>query len=80
MTRSGTPESQFATKWKVAKACARCRRLKTKCIFEDPTYDSCHRCYGLGIKCSVEEDPTAETYKRRSQQKSPPKWLPKSRN
>lgn len=71
MTRSGTPESQFATKWKVAKACARCRRLKTKCIFEDPTYDSCHRCYGLGIKCSVEEDPTAETYKRRSQQKKP---------
>lgn len=67
MMKSGTPESQFATKWKVAKACARCHRLKSKCIFEDPTYDSCRRCYALGIKCSVDEDPTADNAKRRNQ-------------
>lgn len=67
MKRSGTPESQFATKWKVAKACARCHRLKSKCIYEDPTYSSCRRCYALGIKCSVDEDPTADNARRRNQ-------------
>lgn len=70
MMKSGTPESQFATKWKVAKACARCHRLKSKCIFEDPSYDLCRRCYALGIKCSVDEDPTADNAKRRSQPKT----------
>lgn len=69
MMKSTTPESQFATKWKVAKACARCHRLKSKCIYEDPTYESCRRCYALGIKCSVDEDPTANNAKRRNYQK-----------
>lgn len=66
MTKTSTSESQFATKWKVAKACARCHRLKSKCIYEDPTYASCRRCYALGIKCSVDEDPTAENARRRN--------------
>lgn len=71
MTKSGDSESLFATKWKVARACARCHRLKTKCIFEDPTYDSCQRCYYLGLKCSVEVDPTAESATRRNSKKKP---------
>ncbi|OVF09371.1 putative molybdopterin synthase sulfur carrier subunit [Clavispora lusitaniae] len=58
-------ENDFASKWKVAKACARCHRLKSKCVYEDPTYSSCKRCYDLGIKCSADEDPTAETARRR---------------
>lgn len=58
--------SPFASKWRVAKACARCHRLKSKCVFEDPTYASCQRCYLLKVKCSVDEDPTAETNRRRS--------------
>lgn len=60
---------QFAAKWRVVKACARCHRLKSKCVYEDPTYSSCRRCYELGVKCSVDEDPTAENARRRNNTK-----------
>lgn len=58
-------EEEFSQRWRVARACARCHRLKSKCIYEDPTYSSCRRCYDLGVKCSVDEDPTANDAKKR---------------
>lgn len=63
---SANPPGMFAEKWRVARACARCHRLKSKCVYEDPSYDLCKRCYSLGIKCLVEEDPTARSAKRRA--------------
>ncbi|PVH20330.1 hypothetical protein CXQ85_002117 [Candidozyma haemuli] len=58
-------EDQFSSKWRVAKACARCHRLKSKCVYEDPTFKTCKRCFNLGLKCSVDEDPTAVNARKR---------------
>lgn len=71
MAKATSAESLFATKWKVARACARCRRVKTKCTFDDPSYDSCGSCYRLGIMCSLEVDPTAKSASRRNSKKKP---------
>lgn len=58
-------EDQFSSKWRVAKACARCHRLKSKCVYEDPTFKTCKRCFNLGLKCSIDEDPTAVNARKR---------------
>lgn len=58
-------QDQFSSKWRVAKACARCHRLKSKCVYEDPTFKTCKRCFNLGLKCSVDEDPTAVNARKR---------------
>lgn len=50
----------FASKWRLVKSCARCHRLKVKCIFEDPTYSTCVRCFSIGVECSPHHDPTAK--------------------
>lgn len=65
--QTAPPESlQFSQRWRVARACARCHRLKSKCIYEDPAYSSCRRCFDLGVRCSVDEDPTAYEARKRS--------------
>ncbi|KAL6449680.1 pbcR Transcription factor pbcR [Candida maltosa Xu316] len=51
---------KFAAKWRLTRACARCRRLKMKCSFEDPSFKSCVRCFQSGIECSMDVDPTAQ--------------------
>lgn len=58
-------DHDFAEKWRVKKACARCHRLKIKCVYEDPSYKACRRCFNQNLACSVEEDPTAPTAKKR---------------
>lgn len=63
-------EDQFASKWRIAKACARCHRLKSKCVYEDPTFQTCKRCFNLRLKCSVDEDPTAITARKRKHTRS----------
>ncbi|KAM9914240.1 hypothetical protein OXX69_000833 [Metschnikowia pulcherrima] len=59
------PPTEFAERWRVARACARCRRLKSKCVYESPAHQTCKRCFSLKLKCSVEADPTAPAAKRR---------------
>ncbi|OBA21303.1 hypothetical protein METBIDRAFT_42157 [Metschnikowia bicuspidata var. bicuspidata NRRL YB-4993] len=61
----------FAQRWRAARACARCHRLKSRCVYEDPEHASCRRCYALEIACSVEADPTAQTARRRPAMKLP---------
>lgn len=52
-----------ARRWRVVRACARCHRLKSKCIYETP--DSCERCLKQKVLCSLYEDPTAKIAKKR---------------
>lgn len=68
-TRSATtpePFSDFASRWRQVKACARCHRLKMKCTYEDPGHKSCRRCFASGLHCSWDEDPTAERARKRA--------------
>lgn len=62
----GEEDDQFATKWRQNRACARCRRLKMKCAFENPSYNACRRCYSVGVECSFDNDPTARFAKRKT--------------
>ncbi|KAK6453944.1 uncharacterized protein RJT20DRAFT_146923 [Scheffersomyces xylosifermentans] len=62
--------SEFAAKWRQNRACARCRRLKMKCSYEDPSFKSCKRCFTAGVDCSFDEDPTAK-YARKKRRKVP---------
>lgn len=61
----GNEESDFESKWRQHKACARCHRLKMKCAYSDPTFKSCKRCFAIGADCSPDVDPTAKYAKKR---------------
>lgn len=58
-------QAEFASKWRLLRACARCRRLKMKCSYENPSFKSCIRCHAASVDCSFEEDPTAKYAKKR---------------
>lgn len=63
-------ESQdFSSKWRQNRACARCRRLKMKCAYDDPEYGACIRCHNIKVECSVDKDPTAP-YARKKPRKT----------
>lgn len=64
----------FAAKWRQNRACARCRRLKMKCAFEDPSYKSCKRCFAINVECSFDNDPTAK-YARKKQRKATTRFV-----
>ncbi|KAK6198537.1 uncharacterized protein RJT21DRAFT_108575 [Scheffersomyces amazonensis] len=57
--------SEFALKWRQNRACARCRRLKMKCSYDDPSHKSCKRCFTYGVECSIDNDPTAKYAKKK---------------
>lgn len=57
---------QFSVKWRQNRACARCRRLKMKCAFEDPSFSACKRCYAINVECSFDNDPTAKYAKKKN--------------
>ncbi|KAG7663797.1 uncharacterized protein J8A68_002657 [[Candida] subhashii] len=77
MTPVSPEPDSFASKWRQVRACARCRRLKMKCFFEDPRFESCSRCSTAGFKCSIDEDPSA-LLSRRKRKKASPKLDTKS--
>ncbi|ODV82597.1 hypothetical protein CANARDRAFT_178930, partial [[Candida] arabinofermentans NRRL YB-2248] len=62
--------SEFANKFRRLRACARCHRLKMRCVFEDPAFESCTRCYKADLKCSMTEDPTIASAKSRPRKKT----------
>lgn len=66
--------NEFATKWRQNRACARCRRLKMKCAFEDPSYKACRRCFAINVECSFDTDPTAK-YARKKQRKATTRFV-----
>ncbi|GME94642.1 unnamed protein product, partial [Ambrosiozyma monospora] len=66
----GTSSTDFANKFRRLRACARCHRLKMRCVFEDPKFESCTRCFKAGISCSMTEDPTINTAKTRPRKKT----------
>lgn len=55
-----SPATEFAQNWRKLKACARCHRLKSKCYYNDPSYNSCVRCYQARVECSLDFDPTSK--------------------
>ncbi|KAK6461277.1 hypothetical protein DFJ63DRAFT_320621 [Scheffersomyces coipomensis] len=57
--------TDFASKWRQNRACARCRRLKMKCSYDDPSHASCKRCFTIGVECSFDNDPTAKFAKKK---------------
>ncbi|QPG74153.1 hypothetical protein FOA43_001477 [Brettanomyces nanus] len=65
IANSDDSNAAFASKFRRLRACARCHRLKMRCVFEDPTYQSCTRCFKAGILCSLTEDPTEHTARAR---------------
>ncbi|OWB67750.1 binding protein [[Candida] boidinii] len=65
----GKPSTDFGIKFRRVRACARCHRLKMRCVFEDPTFNSCKRCYAANIACSMTEDPTSSTAKTRTRRR-----------
>lgn len=65
-----TMNKDFVNKFKRIRACARCHRLKMKCVFEDPSFESCTRCFKAGIQCSVTDDPTLAYAKSRPRKRS----------
>ena len=58
MSDSNQKNNEFAGKWRQTRACARCRRLKMKCSFTDPSFTSCVRCFNSKIECSFDNDPS----------------------
>lgn len=62
--------TDFANKFRRVRACARCHRLKMRCVFEDPNFESCTRCFKAGVKCSATEDPTESQAKRKPRKRS----------
>ncbi|EGV66627.1 hypothetical protein CANTEDRAFT_117729 [Yamadazyma tenuis ATCC 10573] len=72
-SNSMSPESDptaFMNKWRQTRACARCRRLKMKCAFDNPNFGSCKRCFRSGFDCSFDNDPTAK-FARKNRRASP---------
>ncbi|GMM28803.1 hypothetical protein DAMA08_015190 [Martiniozyma asiatica (nom. inval.)] len=67
---SSIPTEEFVNKFRRLRACARCHRLKMRCVFEDPTYESCTRCFKSGLACSMTQDPTQSKAKTRSRKRS----------
>ena len=69
---AGTLMSQtdFADKFRRLRACARCHRLKMRCVFEDPSFESCTRCFKAGLQCSATDDPTQSQAKRKPRKRS----------
>lgn len=53
-----TIKTNFAANFRRLRACARCHRLKMRCVFENPTFESCTRCFKSGLRCSPTDDPT----------------------
>ncbi|ODQ81408.1 hypothetical protein BABINDRAFT_159707 [Babjeviella inositovora NRRL Y-12698] len=47
------PESEFSLHWRQSRACGRCRRLKMRCAYTDPSQRSCARCSRAKIECSL---------------------------
>lgn len=62
---SPDPLSDFASRWRQVRACARCHRLKMKCIYDNPSHSACRRCFSSGIACSLDDDPTAKQAKKK---------------
>lgn len=62
---SPDPLSDFASRWRQVRACARCHRLKMKCIYDNPSHSACRRCFSSGIACSLDNDPTAKQAKKK---------------
>ncbi|KAK6874127.1 hypothetical protein K6H11_001771 [Candida tropicalis] len=74
MSDSNQKNNEFAGKWRQTRACARCRRLKMKCSFTDPSFTSCVRCFNSKIECSFDNDPSDQikTNRRKKKRKSSP--------
>lgn len=62
-------QNDFAKKFRRLRACARCHRLKMRCVFEDPSFESCTRCFKAGLRCSATDDPTLAQAKSRPRKK-----------
>lgn len=43
----------FAQNWRKRRACARCRRYKVRCEYDNPLQESCRRCTKAGAKCEA---------------------------
>lgn len=41
----------FADTWRKRRACGRCRRIKVRCEFDNPSTNSCKRCLKAGTEC-----------------------------
>lgn len=63
-------QTDFADKFRRLRACARCHRLKMRCVFEDPSFESCTRCFKAGLQCSATDDPTQSQAKRKPRKRS----------
>lgn len=63
-------QTDFANKFRRLRACARCHRLKMRCVFEDPSFESCTRCFKAGLQCSATDDPTQSQAKRKPRKRS----------
>lgn len=59
---------EFAQKWRQHRSCARCRRLKIKCSFQNPTDKDCMRCLYAKAECSPLHDPTAKLARKPKRQ------------
>lgn len=66
----GKQTTAFSSKFRRLRACARCHRLKMRCVFDDPNYQSCKRCFELGIPCSMTKDPTEKDARPRPQRRT----------
>lgn len=56
-------DDRSSSKWRTFRACARCHRLKSKCVYESSK--GCKRCLKRRLVCSPDEDPTAKEAKKR---------------
>ena len=65
ITTNKERNSEFSKQWRQLRACTRCRRLKMKCSFEDPSFKSCGRCFRGGYECSFNEDPSIQPSRRK---------------
>lgn len=69
-TNQSSSQTDFANKFRRLRACARCHRLKMRCVFEDPSFESCTRCFKAGLKCSATDDPTQSQAKRKPRKRT----------
>lgn len=63
------PALEFALRWRGVRACARCHRLKMKCVYLDPEHQQCQRCFQVDAVCLMEEDSYTETPPLRKRQR-----------
>lgn len=56
-------EDRDESRWRTFRACARCHRLKSKCVYDSSR--GCNRCLKQNLVCSPDEDPTAKEAKKR---------------